>query len=86
LGDSPSVTVGGVTVEDAFVDQTIVTCDLDASHITPATAKDPKEACRQSYGEEIVVHVRAPDPSLATLTCDTSLPGCSSAPWDFANL
>jgi len=86
MGDSRSVTVGDVTVDDAFADQTLVACDLKASHITPATAKDPKEACRQVYGEEVVVHVRAPEPSLATLTCDTSLPSCSGAPWDFDNL
>lgn len=86
VGDPRSVTVGDVTIDDEFGDQTLVACDLKASHITAATAKDPKEACRQIYGEEVVVHVRAPEPSLATLSCDTSRPNCSGAPWDFENL
>lgn len=86
MGDSTTVTVNGVSVEDPNADQTIVACDLQASQITAATAKDPKEACRQAYGEEVVVHVRAPDPALATLRCDTTKPSCEGVPWDFANL
>jgi hypothetical protein len=85
-GDPQTVTVGDVTVEDPFADQTIVACDLKASHITSATAKDPKEACRTVYGEEVVVHVRAPGPGLATLSCDTTKPSCEGVPWTFANL
>jgi hypothetical protein len=86
MGDPSAVTVNGVTVDDPHADQTLVTCDLKASHITAATAKDPKEACRQIYGEEVVVHVRAPLPGLATLSCDTTKPQCQGIPWDYSNL
>jgi len=65
---------------------TVLSADLKASHISAATAKDPKEACRQVYGEEVVVHVRAPNPEAATLSCDTTKPSCAGVPWDFANL
>ena len=85
-GDPQTVTVGATTVADLNADQNIVACDLKASHITSATAKDPKEACRTTYGEEVVVHVRAPEPTMATLTCDTTKPSCEGVPWDFANL
>jgi len=86
LGDAPSYSIAGINVTDANVDQQVVACDLKASHITTATAKDPKEACRATYGEDIVVHVRFPTPETATITCDTSKPKCAGAPWDFANL
>lgn len=86
MGDPSTVTVNGVTVPDPNADQTLVACDLKGSHITASTAKDPKEACRTTYGEEVVVHVRAPLPGLATLTCDTTKAGCEGSPWDFGNL
>ncbi len=85
-GDPSTVTVGDVTVADPNADQTIVACDLNASHITAATAKDPKEACRAVYGEEVVVHVRAPLPGIASFRCDMTKPSCAGVPWDFANL
>jgi len=85
-GVPETVTVGSVTVADPNTDQTIVACDLKGSHITATTAKDPKEACRTTYGDEVVVHVRAPLPGLATLSCDTTKPSCEGAPWDFSNL
>jgi hypothetical protein len=86
MGDPTTVTVGGVSVEDPSADQTIVACDLKGSHISAATAKDPKEACRVTYGDEVVVHVRAPTAEMAKLTCDTTKAGCETAPWDFENL
>lgn len=85
-GDSGTITVNGVSVQDPNADQTLVACDLKGSHITAATAKDPKEACRQTYGEEVVVHVRAPVSELATLSCNTAKPNCEGSPWDFQNL
>ncbi len=85
-GDSQNIKVGGVPFTDANADQTVVVCDLNANHITTATAKDPKEACRQTYGDEIVVHVRAPDPSVATLKCTSTKASCQGVPWDFGNL
>jgi hypothetical protein len=85
-GDPTKVTVNGASVTDKLAAQTLVACDLNGSHITAATAKDPKEACRQTYGDDVVVHVRAPDPGLATLSCDTTKPQCKGIPWDFKNL
>jgi hypothetical protein len=85
-GDSSDLTVGNKTITDTNADQNIVVCDLNASHITAATSKDPKEACRTVYGDEVVVHIRAPDPSFATLSCDTTKPNCTGVPWDFSNL
>jgi hypothetical protein len=86
MGDPTRITINGVEIDDPNADQTLVACDLKGSHITAATAKDPKEACRQTYGEDVVVHVRAPDTDLVTLTCDTAREGCEGAPWDFASL
>jgi hypothetical protein len=86
LGDAASYKIAGISVTDANVDQQIVACDLKASHIMEATAKDPKEACRATYGEDIVVHVRFPTPETATIKCDTTKPKCAGAPWDFPNL
>jgi len=85
-GSPTQFTIGGIQVDDPNADQNVVACDLKAAHITASTAKDPKEACRQTYGDDVVVHVRAPSPELATLRCDTSKPKCSGAPWDFPNL
>jgi len=85
-GSPTTLNIGGIEVDDPNADQNIVACDLKASHITASTAKDPKEACRQTYGDEVVVHVRAPSPELAKLSCDTTKPMCAGAPWDFSNL
>ncbi len=84
MGDPWSIMVGGIPFNDPNADQTLVVCELKASHLT-TTMKDPKEACRKVYGEEVVIHVRAPDPSIATITCDTSRK-CDLPPWNFPNL
>ncbi len=85
-GDAPSITINGVSIPDPMAGRAIVACDLKASHISAATAKDPKEACRTTYGDEVVVHVRAPGPEIAELKCDTTKPQCAGVPWDFENL
>jgi hypothetical protein len=85
-GDVKTITINGVSIPDPMAGRAIVACDLKGSHITAATAKDPKEACRATYGEEVVVHVRAPGPEIAELTCDTTKPQCEGIPWDFENL
>jgi hypothetical protein len=85
-GDAKSIKINGVTIPDPMAGQTIVACDLNASHITSATSKDPKEACRTTYGDEVVVHVRAPGPEIAELKCDTTKPSCEGAVWDFEKL
>jgi hypothetical protein len=79
MGDSTNVR----GVEDQNADQTLVACDLKGSHITSATAKDPKEACRLTYGDEVVVHVRAPLAGMAKLSCSNPAPECQ-VPWDIA--
>ncbi len=85
-GDPSAIKVGGVAYTDRNADQTIVSCDLNASHITSGTAKDPKEACRTAYGDDVVVHVRAPEPEVATLKCTSTKASCQGVPWDFDNL
>ncbi len=85
-GDSTKIKINGVTVDDPNAVQTLVSCDLKASHLNSTTAKDPKEACRMTYGDDVVVHVRAPARGHATMTCDTSKPHCAGRPWDFGNL
>lgn len=85
-GDPTALTGDGWSVNDPSADQTIVACDLKGSHITAATAKDPKEACRLSYGDEVVVHVRAPAVEAATISCTSTEESCQGAPWDFEHL
>ena len=85
-GDSERLEGNGWSVDDPNADQTIVACDLKASHITAATAKDPKEACRLAYGDEVVVHVRAPVAEAATISCTSTEESCQGAPWAFEHL
>ncbi|MBA2538319.1 MAG: hypothetical protein H0V17_01685 [Deltaproteobacteria bacterium] len=85
-GDSERLEGNGWAVTDANADRTIVACDLNGSHITSATAKDPKEACRLAYGDEVVVHVRAPLAEAATLSCTSTEESCKGAPWEFSKL
>jgi hypothetical protein len=85
-GDATELQGTGWSANDPNADQTIVACDLKGSHLTTATAKDPKEACRITYGDEVVVHVRAPTPEMATMTCASTEESCQGAPWTFANL
>jgi hypothetical protein len=54
--------------------------------MTQAVSKDPKEACRQAYGDEVVVHVRAPLAEQASLSCTNTSAKCQGAPWDLQNL
>jgi hypothetical protein len=79
FGDEPAVGVGDMSVPDPFANQQAVACDLTASMFN---ANDPKQACAAAYGEEIVVHVRLPDPEIATVTCNARNAACTSAtPW-----
>jgi hypothetical protein len=83
-GDSEIINIGGKQVRDPFANQQVVACDLKGSHITPAVAKDPKEACRQVYGDEVVVHVMMPTPEMGvTLACKDTSAACQ-APWNIA--
>ena len=86
FGDESAVTINGLRASDPFLDQVLVACDLTGSHLTRATATDPKEACRETYGDEVVVHVRLPDPAIARVSCNMSVPGCQGVPWAFENL
>ncbi len=62
--------------------RTIVSCDLTAADVT-ANLQDPKEACRQIYGNNVVAH--APVPS-SSLVCDSPsgplAEGCGQMPWN----
>ncbi len=83
--DPQNIEVGKLPFTDANANQTLVKCELRASHLTGSTT-DPKEACRKAYGDEVVVHVRAPDPSVATLNCKSTALKCQGVPWDYQNL
>ena len=85
-GDPTRIEGNGWAIDDQNADQTIVACDLKGSHISAATAKDPKEACRIAYGDEVVVHVRAPVAEAATLSCTSTEESCKGAPWEFSHL
>jgi len=85
-GDPTRLEGNGWAVEDPNADQTIVACALNGSHITAATAKDPKEACRLTYGDEVVVHVRAPAAEAASISCTSQEESCKGSPWNFENL
>lgn len=85
-GDAKTITINGVSIPDPLAGRAIVACDLKASHITAGTAKDPKEACRVTYGDEVVVHVRAPSADIASVSCKSEEAKCQGAVWDFENL
>lgn len=67
---------------DGKASQTIVSCDISAGTLLKRS-EDPKEFCRQQYGEDVVVYVPIPESSLE---CDPPANGqyagtCSDTPW-----
>ncbi len=62
--------------------RTIVACDIRGGDLLQRP-EDPKEFCRQQYGEDVVVHVPIPE---TALECDPPKDGqyaesCSDMPW-----
>ncbi len=67
---------------DGKASQTIVTCDLSAADLLKRP-EDPKELCRQKYGEDIILYLPIPKDALQ---CDPPKEGrysehCSEMPW-----
>lgn len=61
--------------------QTIVACDLTAGDLLKRP-EDPKEFCRQQYGEDVVVHVPIPAAALECAPGEGQYAGsCSETPW-----
>ncbi|MBL4689519.1 MAG: hypothetical protein JKY37_33330, partial [Nannocystaceae bacterium] len=66
--------------------QALVLCDLTANDIF-ASLNDPKEVCRATYGNQVVVHVPLPADAI-TCNPDPNKPesaGCGETPWMIGN-
>lgn len=64
--------------------ETLVVCDLTGADVL-ANRNDPKEACREIYGNNIVVHIDLPTEAL---TCEPSADlaeGCGNMPWNLGD-
>jgi hypothetical protein len=62
--------------------KTLVACDLTASDVL-SSQQDPKQKCREKYGDNVVVHVPVP---AGAIVCTPPADGqyaatCSSMPW-----
>jgi hypothetical protein len=69
----------GATGEDT---QSIVLCDITAGDLI-ANANDPKEFCRATYGNNVVVHVPLPADAIRCSPPDTpEANSCGSVPWN----
>lgn len=81
-GDPFSLPAGCTYVKTGDSSRTIVSCDLTAADIT-ASLSDPKDACRQIYGDSVVAHAPVPGSSLV---CDTPsgelAQACGAMPWN----
>jgi hypothetical protein len=71
-----------VDTGDADSTSTLVACDLTASDVL-SSANDPKQRCRDKYGDNVVVHVPVP---AAAIVCSPPEGGqytdsCGELPW-----
>ena len=67
---------------DTASTKTLVACDLTASDVL-SSQQDPKQKCREKYGDNVVVHVPVPK---AAIVCTPPADGqyaatCSDMPW-----
>ena len=85
--DDPKGLPAGCRYADTGEDtQALVLCDLTANDVF-ASLNDPKEVCRATYGNQVVVHVPIPADAI-TCTPDESNPesaGCGESPWIIGN-
>jgi len=80
--DEFSLPAGCRYVKTGDNSRTIVSCDLTAADIT-ASLSDPKEACREIYGNAIVAHAPIPNDVLACDDPGTQLSAeCGTSPWN----
>jgi hypothetical protein len=62
--------------------KTLVLCDLTAADVN-ASLNDPKEACRATYGNNVVVHVPLPAEAITCNPPDSPLgQTCGQVPWN----
>jgi hypothetical protein len=71
-----------VDTGDTASTKTLVACDLTASDVL-SSQQDPKQKCREKYGDNVVVHVPVPK---AAIVCTPPADGqyaatCSDMPW-----
>ena len=71
-----------VETGDTDSTKTLVACDLTASDVL-SSQQDPKQKCREKYGDNVVVHVPVP---AGAIVCTPPADGqysatCSSMPW-----
>ena len=72
----------GPTIKFGTDGQNLVSCDLTATDIL-GNPEDPKQKCREKYGDNVVVHVPIPaeaiscTPPADSLLTDT----CGEQPW-----
>jgi cysteine-rich repeat protein len=71
---------------DADSTSTLVACDLTASDVL-SSANDPKQRCRDKYGDNVVIHVPVP---AAAIVCAPPADGpytesCGELPWVLGN-
>lgn len=84
---NPSELPGGCRYAEVGEDtQAIVLCDLTATDVF-AALNDPKEVCRATYGNQVVVHVPIPADAI---TCNPDEAtgegqGCGESPWIIGN-
>lgn len=81
--DGPSDLPAGCRYADTGDDsQVLVQCDLLASDVL-ANLGDPKHACRETYGHQIVAHAPIPVEDVTCTTPSTELAaGCGDTPWN----
>ncbi|MEM6997022.1 MAG: hypothetical protein AAF721_41345 [Myxococcota bacterium] len=62
--------------------RSVVVCDITSTDLR-GHLSDPKEFCRSTYGNQVVVHVPVPSAALSCTPPDTDEGGtCSDAPWN----
>lgn len=60
----------------------VMACDLTAADVV-GNLSDPKEACRQIYGNNVIVHARVPTDVISCSNPGTQLAqGCGEMPWN----
>ena len=81
-GDANGLPGGCRYVEDGEDTRTLVACDLTAADLL-ASAADPKDRCREKYGDNVVVHIPVP---AEAIVCTPDPEGqftdtCGDNPW-----
>jgi hypothetical protein len=84
--EKPDTLPGGCRYAEIGEDsQIVVVCDLTASDVL-ANMSDPKERCRELFGNQVVVHVPLPAEQIECAPPETeAASSCGSTPWNLGN-